>query len=179
MVRVAEVGGRATERHTVSQDRVPPAKGYGTMRRAAGRVGEIAVRNAELSPEGRAIVSKYPPASALEPERDGIRALADGLKSKPDQAQLERACCQAAEFEKYWDAMYEDLRVHGVRALENYYEDTDFGEADSRLEALDAILWSLRSDILRLRRDQRAMELKYGLRVTSGKTGAFTQMVLF
>jgi hypothetical protein len=175
----AEVGIRATQRHTVPQDRVPPAKGYGTMRRAVGRLGERVVRKAELSPEERASASQYPPASTLEPKPDAIRALADGLKSKPEPAHLEKAYSEAVEFEKYWGAVYEDLRVHGVRALENYYEAVDFGEVDSKIEALEAILWALRRDILRSRRDQRAMELKYAFRAASDKTAAFTQVVLF
>jgi hypothetical protein len=158
---------------------VPPEKDYGTMRRATGGVGESAVHKADLSPEERAIVSRYPPASTLEPEPNDIRVLADGLKSKPEPAHLEKGYSEAAEFEKYWGAVYEDLRVHGVRALENYYEVTDFGEVDSKLEALEAILWALCCDILRSRRNQRAMELKYAFHAASDKTAAFTQMVLF
>lgn len=46
----AEVGGSATERHTVSQDRVPRVKDSGAMRRAAAQVGEPAIRKVELSP---------------------------------------------------------------------------------------------------------------------------------
>lgn len=149
------------------------------MRRAGGRVSERAVRKAELRPEEQAIVSKYPPASAMEPEPDDIRALADGLKSKPVRDHIEKAYSEAVEFEKYWGAVYEDLRVHGVRALENYYEDTDFGEVESKLEALEAILRALRCDILRSRRDQCAMELQYAFQAASDKSAAFTQMVLF
>ncbi|HEX5481707.1 MAG TPA: hypothetical protein VFZ08_03675 [Terriglobia bacterium] len=124
-------------------------------------------------------MSKYPPPSAMEPEPDDLRAFADGLKSKPERAHIEKAYSEAVEFEKYWGAVYEDLRVHGVRALENYYEDADFGEVGSKIEALEAILWALRCDILRSRRDQRAMELKYAFRAAPDKRAAFTQMVLF
>ncbi|HEV2416483.1 MAG TPA: hypothetical protein VGX94_01630 [Terriglobia bacterium] len=60
----AEVGGSATERHTVLPDRVPRVKDSGTMRQAAGRVGDTVIPEVQLSPKGRAIVSKYPPAAA-------------------------------------------------------------------------------------------------------------------
>lgn len=175
----AEVGGSATERHTVLWDRVPREKDYGTMRRAAAQVGEPAIRKVELSPEEGAIVSKYPPAAALAPERGDIRAVADLLKTKPEDSHLEKAYFEAVEFGEYWAEVYENLRRDGIAALENYYEDSDFGEVDNRLEALDAVLWALRCDIVRSRRDQRALELKYSQRITPGKTATFAQMHLF
>lgn len=133
----------------------------------------------KLSAEEQAIVSRYPPASTLEPEPNGIRTAADRLKAQPDQAKLEAAYRQSVEFAEYWAEIYEDLPLHGVRALENYYEDTDFDEVDSALEALDAVLSALGSDIVRSRRDQRAMELKYGLRHTSDLAPVSAQLDLF
>lgn len=175
----AEVGGSATERHTVSRDRVPRVKDYGTMRRATAQVSEPAIRKVQLSPKERAIVSKYPPAAALAPEPGDIRAVADLLKMKSEDSHLEKAYFEAVEFGEYWAEVYENLRRDGIAALENYYEDSNFGEVDNRLEALDAVLWALRCDIVRSKRDQRAMELKYGMRMTSGKTATFAQMRLF
>ncbi|MGH9353777.1 MAG: hypothetical protein ACRD2G_16715 [Terriglobia bacterium] len=133
----------------------------------------------ELSAEEQVIVSRYPPASTLEPEANGIRAAAERLKPNPEQAKLQTAYGEAVEFAKYWAEIYEDLRLHGVRALEDYYNDTDFGEVDSTLEALDAVLWALGVDIVRSRRDQRAMELKFGLKHSPGWALKSVQMDLF
>lgn len=99
--------------------------------------------------------------------------------AKPGQGHLEAAYREAVEFAEYWAGVYEDIRLHGIRALENYYEDTDFGELASTLEALDAILWALQGDIVRSRRDQRALALKYGFETRSDKTATVTQMALF
>lgn len=175
----AEVGGRATERHTVSKDRVPPAKGYGAMQGTAVWVDDNAVRQTELSPDERAILSRYPPESALQPKRDAIQDTVNRLTSKPEQARLEAAYCEAVEFGEYWAGVYEDIRLHGIRALEDYYEDTGFGELASTLEALDAILWALQGDIVRSRRDRRALALKYSLEARSDKTAPATQVALF
>jgi hypothetical protein len=149
------------------------------MRNTPAKLHGKAICEMRLTAEEEAVVSRYPPVFTLKPEPGAIRAAAERLKAKPGQAHVEAAYHEAVEFGEYWAEVYEDLRRHGIAALNNYYEDSDFWEVDSALEALDAVLWALRSDIERARRDQQAMELKYALRHGSRRVVPLSQMALF
>lgn len=145
----------------------------------SGQLDSGSARGTELSAEEQAIVSQYPPASTLEPEPGAIRAAAERLTRKPEQGWLEAAYREAVEFADYWTEVYETLRLRGVKALEEYYDPADLWEVESPLDALDAVLWALRSDIVKSKAKQRAMGLKFGLRNTSGTTVARKQLDLF